>query len=330
MSHIKILLILIFELFVLQNIYTDDSSFDYRQREQIKELREKIINNSELLELYDSFIDVLNSLKASMEADKLFMDDNKALIKLRDEIQKYDISTSDMTKLNMLYYLLHVDSWLDFFYIGNWRRGINKNYIMLYVLHRYDDYGFNNCLNDTEREQIAKEIFWKPPLSVLYHVGISCGGSIVRDDIKETLFDNFPYLFDYFNNKPFWNNSSYTDYEYETTIASYYSNDRGLPKRFYQPPFANILTKTLLYDFLVYDLYLSSDFHEDLTIYCTEGFKDSATKARDLVGKTIPIVLEDISEPWGEDQLHIGARYTKAKTIELFNKYYSKNWIERE
>jgi hypothetical protein len=272
----------------------------------------------------DSFIALVRHLKPLFE-DSLFYTAAGIKQALADEINKYGFYSRSLGELNILYCLVKIDAALDYFLLGDKRSGTNKNYLMSYIIGRYDAYGFltDRPLSGQERIKGLADYYtiggmyygtrsnWISQSSLL---GCGYGYNYFMEELDAWFLVNELTFFRVFFSG---DKDRYTDAEYEVDAAVYVETRED------DIIWGNFIPRELLYDYLATDLFYMSDYHDDITVYSRPNLMELCTRVRDCINPQIPV--REIAGDWWNDSVMIAVTYRREKALAFFNQYYGNS-----
>jgi hypothetical protein len=216
---------------------------------------------------------------------------------IRNEICKYEMDTNDLGELTLLFMLLKFDAAIDYFLLNDKRSGANKNYIMSYIGSRLDEYESNSLI----------------PNQKSWFTAIAFSSVLLYSGYGGDTYWKFKF---YITSFLYWLPYKHTDYpesEWEYLAIEY----TVMPE--YVFIFRGMVTYGLLYDSLVENLFIMSEYKEDIQLYCgsDERLWRQCLLALNLLGMDIPIVDS------GDDFIvWIIVTYRRARAVDFFSRYY--------
>jgi hypothetical protein len=273
----------------------------------------------------DGFIATMNELQvlvADTQSSSRYSA-NKIKTVLRDEIAKYPITTRSIAEIILLYYLVRLDATIDYYWLNDKRSGANKNYVMSYVLGRYDAGRAKDVVSEETfflgggGTFVSRESIIETEYALLYY-----SYKEIREQLIDDYIRSFRMVYDLLDKEQ----GRYTGKEYEEVACSYYYNNSGTWSLGEQAD-----TKQQVYDRLIPDLFVMSDYREDIRLHATQELVDVCKDAAAFLAADIPVVEFRSSESEYEylfrynETVMVAVTYRREKADYFFNLYYGQN-----
>jgi hypothetical protein len=258
--------------------------FEFRERTQNEFLR----TYPEKQELFERFELVLNTITEAMSKREYY----KMSSTIQEEIRLYDFDAKDPGELYLLVSLLKIDAMTDYYLLNYRRTGVNKNYLMLFLLGQAK-------VHDAVRDLDA----WISFLSL---------NSILWNGHFTNTFDMAKYgIFSVLALSPVFFHYGLTEEEWENVALYYGVHEEGHPILY-------TVNRSLMYDYLVMNLFYMSDYKEDIRLYCSteSSIREICVRAVNYSGGGIPIVDSSF---YG---VEVAVICRRAKAFEFFEQYY--------
>jgi len=273
---------------------------------------------------------------------------NEASLLLYNEINKYNINTHNAYEFEKIITLILIDAAIDYFLHDKKQQGINKQYIVFYLLNRHFsrigegysqvlsfinynninyprdslycfsriienlptfNFCFNQDLNDFYNFQYFLRRYYNPDITYNFNY---------NEFYSNLTIDNY---IENFNMIEFLSNVIFTEEERSLEIVRYYYEDNE-NRWFYNSSWniSNVLSR------LLEDLIIMKDFSEDIQIESNSIFTEDARRIADSVDARINVTeipnnsIEGRSGPTHE--MAVSITFKKYKAELFINQYY--------
>ena len=257
---------------------------------------------------------------------------------LQDEISRLSINTDNRFDFEKAWALINIDAALDYFMLGNRQRGLNKQYMALYLYTRVLDDGIMAGYNHNRGQPYR--VRWNLFFTMLTQIKNDIYSAIISllengnysTDYSEPMARfiilaqslsilDFPIFYD--EESSSWKDCPVLifsgDEEIEIPVAEYFYDDEN---RYYYG--GGWDTNEFLQVFSD-DLSYMSDFSGDIRIFASPFFADVARRVADAVDAGIPI--ESVTPPdmysgIPSQEMYVCTTFRKARAQAFFEQYY--------
>jgi hypothetical protein len=274
-------------LFLIVAPLSAEESFIFESRERTRnDFLRTYPEKKELFERFELVLDTIAEAMGNREYCKM-----SSIV--QEEIRLYDFNTDDTGELYLLVSLLKVDAMIDYYLLNYRRTGMNKNYLMLFLFGQVK-------AHDAVRDLDAWISFLSLS-SILWNSHYANTFDMAKYGIFSVLALVLPGFFRY----------GLTGEEREEMILYYGVHEEGHPILY-------TVNRSLLYDYLVMNLFYMSDYKEDIRLYCSTepSIREICVRAVNYSGGGIPIVDSSF---YG---VEVAVTFRKVKAFEFFERYY--------